>query len=705
MNVLLELTSHILSVKCLENCEIGGEKNPLLLVLPSKIVLVNNHNGTECMSFPLSRSRDGDVEIRDCLYVPSSKLFIVLLSNASVLYISELASDPSEYKTQKLATQPHKLHLLGGDVFAVCDGGLVLRLHAGDCGGRSTSFSKMPSVSSWGKKLTYLSSCTVGGSVMILVKNSKGLHTLLPLDPIDAPEDDWLPLEQHALPSGVDLPDVLSRVHMCSHGHTLLYLWFFSSSDSKTIWMKISAAGELMFTREMDTPAPVAITGLPSALWVFTEAAVSIWQSNYGVQSTVGAIPCSALQSPTQNPDVVLTASHQQQQIRVLACNVVATPQQPPTYTLSQHEISISVYPHTLASYRDLLSPSSARPVGSLAAVVGSLKRKISDDSSSSKPSKKSPQTVISSLTTNVREVLRALCKEDNEKDEAISEEQQYARDDASMEFLRAAEKKSDSYSDWTDSDWDTLHTLLVRGYVPFSMHPKLFRAVMLSQRSELLVVIASHAVDITEHQCVALLTAAALVSAPPTETPKKKKKSKSASVASPGDVSLLCEVCYALVRRHAGYDSCVLGEALRSISTSFATLLLRVIAPMLRGLCNNRYDAEIGGLVPANMSEATLSNTLCWVEAILEAHFSSLVMGAHSKFSSDVHAALGAVMEALANIDSAIDTTEATMGLCVHLQRMTRHTNRRASALQSGGDKWSSDGPKGLYQLDVIHF
>jgi hypothetical protein len=125
------------------------------------------------------------------------------------------------------------------------------------------------------------------------------------------------------------------------------------------------------------------------------------------------------------------------------------------------------------------------------------------------------------------------------------------------------------------------------------------------------------------------------------------------------------------IIRRRAAYSTILLSDTLKKfISPSFAVILLRVIMLFLKGLCTplllsaaDGIEYPVGkqrptedslssvfkcvsthtGSPTASYNEIDINNAVCWAEALLDSHFSSLAFRA--SFHASTRQALSCVM------------------------------------------------------------
>ena len=245
----------------------------------------------------------------------------------------------------------------------------------------------------------------------------------------------------------------------------------------------------------------------------------------------------------------------------------------------------------------------------------------------------------------------------------------------------------------------------------------------LLYDRPGLLEALARHSIDLTEKQCMRLVLAA-VTGIPPsqvtaTEAPSTAKKvsksSKKAKAAAAEEearqqhgmegVNAFRRVVHAILARRGGLDASVLGETLRGLPVLAASVLLKVLAMALQGTCSFT-GGPVEEDVAIELNDVSLRNALTWVEALLEAHFHAVVMGA----TSPTHCMYGAVATLLKvsrGVDPAVDLTESALGLCTHIHRMNKHRALGGALLTaSDSQSWGGAGSSsGVYQLSVVHF
>jgi hypothetical protein len=198
--------------------------------------------------------------------------------------------------------------------------------------------------------------------------------------------------------------------------------------------------------------------------------------------------------------------------------------------------------------------------------------------------------------------------------------------------------------------------------------------------------------------------------------TPSKKAKSKKGkkddkSISKAGDAAddvaddMLLElastefgpvlaamrlVCEKLLARHSAYSPILLGEALAAVSPSTAALLLRIFVHLLRGLCAIVYRKD-SAIHLGMLGDREITRACGWVEALLDAHFSSLALNAISHQST--RQALAAALECIASAEQIMEQVEGTIGLWGHISRASKQGTT------------SIGPPSGLYRLESVTF
>ena len=228
--------------------------------------------------------------------------------------------------------------------------------------------------------------------------------------------------------------------------------------------------------------------------------------------------------------------------------------------------------------------------------------------------------------------------------------------------------------------------------------------------------------------------------------------------------------VAVSLVKRTHGFSSQLLADCIRhQLSSTSSAVIMQVFAQLLYGVCTN-VTSRCGSLVDVVVDQQHLEydnhiqQVMCWIEAILDAHFSSFVMGCQqqdvvvdtnvvvddendkkqsskkkkkgkSKKQQNVdvvemrqnvnvfRTALMTLLNALRSLEESQDLTEEALGLSCHLHRMLRGPSKMlsksSSSLESNkmisghtADGWSSNSKGdassssgGLYQVEVIHY
>lgn len=152
------------------------------------------------------------------------------------------------------------------------------------------------------------------------------------------------------------------------------------------------------------------------------------------------------------------------------------------------------------------------------------------------------------------------------------------------------------------------------------------------------------------------------------TQSLASKRPKKSITVTIGVLMSMMIE---SLIRRRAAYSTILLSDTLKKfISPSFAVILLRVIMLFLKGLCTPLLLSAVDGIEypvgeqrptedslssvfkcvsthtgspTASYNDIDINNAVCWAEALLDSHFSSLAFRA--SFHASTREALSCVM------------------------------------------------------------
>lgn len=153
----------------------------------------------------------------------------------------------------------------------------------------------------------------------------------------------------------------------------------------------------------------------------------------------------------------------------------------------------------------------------------------------------------------------------------------------------------------------------------------------------------------------------------PSSPTVKRQKQSKAVTVGL-----LMSMMVESMIRRRAAYSTILLSDTLKKlISPSFAVILLRVVMLFLKGLCtplllslaepgSKQFDGKERhaddsllsvfkcesthtGSPTASYNDIDIHNAVCWAEALLDSHFSSLAFRA--SFHAPTREALSCVM------------------------------------------------------------
>ena len=251
----------------------------------------------------------------------------------------------------------------------------------------------------------------------------------------------------------------------------------------------------------------------------------------------------------------------------------------------------------------------------------------------------------------------------------------------------------------------------------------------------------AEFTVDLSEIQVVQLISLVAYYSAQDstsstttavidTTTSKRKKSTKKKEVeeltptniivgghnnglentlqSSSSSLEKLSLIIELIVNRKFGFNSSVLSEFTSLFSLPLASILLRILGNMLRGLCNstlswNVKESSLSSSPPSSSSSSSselkfeyiddsdmkLINVIQWIESILESHYKSFLFATLSSsknsnnLSSDslesqplqyVLKSLLCLHEVLNGLEEASNLTELTSGITLHLKRVIKY-------------------------------
>ncbi len=339
------------------------------------------------------------------------------------------------------------------------------------------------------------------------------------------------------------------------------------------------------------------------------------------------------------------------------------------------------------------------------------------------------------------------------------------------------SKKKAAEHVQFLASDWDALRMIVRTGTVAISRYPLLIPALVSMGRADVLQTIALHCSDLSEVNAVKLLNLASVIPIDAlgmlkiqeetgailwgkgrnddgeNEGTKSNKKRKASSPAANGDeishLSLLRAMMQSILNRSDGYSTILLSEAVRNqMSVSSASLLLRILALMLKGVCSSDCDFENANITIDDHVTTTTTTTgarsftsrafvsfqdsqimkaVTWAEAIIDGHFSSFALALAIPFhppnvsttthkrslsknttgqDSGLHDArlstrisIIKAIEIVANVDMAKDEVESLMGSWEQILAMNQNANRT--------DKKGRPidiAPVGLYTREVLY-
>ena len=212
-------------------------------------------------------------------------------------------------------------------------------------------------------------------------------------------------------------------------------------------------------------------------------------------------------------------------------------------------------------------------------------------------------------------------------------------------------------------------------------------------------------------------------------------------------------EIAQSLIKRTQGFSSSILSACIRRhLSASSAAVCLQVFSQLLFGVCTDVCSGEKDEKMSPEF-DSHIQQAVCWIEAVLDAHLSSFILGCQGQDSSEVQqpveeeekpkkkkskkkskeaeeepspvvnlfrSALMSLLKALTQLEESQDMTEEALALSCHLQRMVKSSTRSAANKASASaksnavngassqDVWnggSGGDASGLYQLEIIHY
>lgn len=178
----------------------------------------------------------------------------------------------------------------------------------------------------------------------------------------------------------------------------------------------------------------------------------------------------------------------------------------------------------------------------------------------------------------------------------------------------------------------------------------------------------------------------------------KKSRKSGVVEAAAESDaeqhrIQVLRALVESLIQRVAAFSAVLLSEAVRALSPSTCTALLRVFAYTLRGLSTRTNDttAACNTQNLGRFGDDQIRRAVTWMEALLDAHFSATAMQA--AVHAPTRRALTCAMQVVSGADTAADQVESAMGLWTHITRVAHHGSEQTKPIP------------GLYKLEQLSF
>lgn len=258
---------------------------------------------------------------------------------------------------------------------------------------------------------------------------------------------------------------------------------------------------------------------------------------------------------------------------------------------------------------------------------------------------------------------------------------------DISMSFSNRIQSEK---PDLKLSDWDLVRALLKSQTFSLSQSPSLVSQAMDAGRLDILLDVARSCQDLSEKGAVGLLVFT--VSVPHTVLVRwglskgllvpTYAKEKSAPVAKskkevePVEVNgkvfekvtsihLLQLMAKALIQRKSAFVSIRLSEVIMQIPPMTAITILKVFMQFSDGICNEASDASYYN---EDFTDKEIRRSLCWSQAILDSHYSSITLNAISH--PETRKALVGMADTLRDIDKANDVLDSLNALWSHVTR-----------------------------------
>lgn len=171
------------------------------------------------------------------------------------------------------------------------------------------------------------------------------------------------------------------------------------------------------------------------------------------------------------------------------------------------------------------------------------------------------------------------------------------------------------------------------------------------------------------------------------------------------------------LYRRH-GFNSSVLSEATCLLPLPLVAILIRILSNMMHGVCNTEepWKLPVTSLTSSSPRQApygdyndqTLNNIVTWMESLLESHYTTILLALKSSPKSDLTDALMCLLSALKDLPSSMNLAESTLGVSMHLQRLTKYQSKLLPSQQMQAKKdqqFHEIIGNENYQLEVVRF
>jgi hypothetical protein len=269
----------------------------------------------------------------DCIFVKSSQVFLVILSNSTLVSVPKNATNQSEYLFSTWPIQPLKIHHMANDqLYLLCEGGWCCQIRVSDDATVANGPSLSSSQSAKYTPATVLSSCAVGNNTLSFLLRSGPVTTvseapstgngrrkskkitaaspaatvspsvsLVLIDTTNFSENTWENIQSEELDHRVTLPLTTTTTEvegssksgegasdkylLCAHNPTsAVSVIFPNSSSSAYKWLKVSKFGEILLSVEISgSAAPSFALGTENTLCLLSSSSFSLWNIHYGV--------------------------------------------------------------------------------------------------------------------------------------------------------------------------------------------------------------------------------------------------------------------------------------------------------------------------------------------------------------------------------------------------------------------------------------